>query len=59
MTNFKLKFIQDNLEIIEKKKQFLSVWEKEFYQSIKGWDINKLSQSDRNVLNEIGERLKK
>ena len=59
MTNFKLKFIQDNLEIIEQKKQFLSVWEKEFYQSIKGWDINKLSQQQRNILNEIGERLKK
>ena len=59
MINFKLKFIHDNLEIIEKKKQFLSVWEKEFYQSIKGWDANKLSQQQRNILNEIGERLKK
>ena len=57
--NFKLKFIHDNLAIIEQKKQFLSVWEKEFYQSIKGLDPNKLTQSQRNVLNEIGERLKR
>lgn len=57
--NFKLKFIQDNLAIIEKKKQYLSVWEKEFYESVTRWDPNNLTQSQRNTLNEIAERLKK
>jgi len=56
--NFLHKFVIENIAKIEENKRNLSVWEKEFIESIKTWQIENMSQEQRNTLHDIASRFK-
>ena len=56
--NWLVEFVNRNKKKLEKHLGDLTDWETQFYLNIKNFNPEKLSQSQRNTLNEIAERFK-